>query len=168
MSGKRRIKALPAPEQRVSRRITPGNDMELMMKAGQEAVVSQFETTMKSAADQIEKCTCFGKGNVEAITQCSTIVAKGFEEVAKNMAEWMHNVMEQNVATGRQMLAVKTLRELVDLQTGYMRSWMDNSMAETTKLSEISARVTNQAIAPISARVNEFVETIASNQNKAA
>lgn len=138
------------------------------MKAGQEAVAKQMETTLKTAAAQMEKCACVGKSNMEAVTQCSTIMAKGFEEMSKNMMGWMQSSMEQSMAASKQMLAVKSLQELVALQTEFLRGFMDNSMAETTKLGEISTRVANQAIAPISARVNEFVETIASNQNKAA
>ena len=165
MSGKTKIKALPAPDQATA---APNHKMESIMKSGQEAVAKQMETTLKTAAAQMEKCACVGKSNMEAVTQCSTIMAKGFEEMSKNMMGWMQNTMEQGMTASKQMLSVKTLRELVDLQTEFMRGFMDNSMAETTKLGEISTRVANQAIAPISARVNEFVETIASNQNKAA
>jgi phasin family protein len=167
MSAKTKSKAHPASDQAKSAHVSP-IEMESMMKAGQEAVAKQVETTLKTAATQMEKCADLGKSNMEAMTQCSTVMAKGFEEMSKNMMSWMQSAMEQGMATSKQMLSVKTLREMIDLQTEFMRSFMDNSMAETTKLGEISTRVANQAIAPISARVNEFVETIASNQNKAA
>ncbi len=175
MSGKTKIVALNAPEKAKSNNARPndvksGNrkPMESMMKAGQDAVAKQMETTMKTAAENMEKAAGLGKDNIEALTQCSTIVAKGFEEMSKNMMGWMQNAMEQSMATSKQMLAVKTLRELVDLQTDFMRGWMDNSMTETTKLSEISARVANQAMAPINQRVTEIVETMTQAQSKVA
>ncbi|MEJ0062473.1 MAG: phasin family protein [Alphaproteobacteria bacterium] len=137
------------------------------MKTGQEAASKQAETTMraaeaamKTASDQMEKMACIGRSNMDAMVQSCTIVAKGCEEITKNTMGWVQGVMEQSMTVSKQMLAVKTLRELVDLQSGLMRSWMDNSMAETTKMTEISTRTASQAIAPISQRVNEIVETI--------
>lgn len=173
MNGKTKLVALNAPNK--PNKPKPGADasgnsnrMESMMKAGQEAVAKQVETTLKKAAEQMEKAAVVSKDNVEALVQCSTIVAKGFEEMSKNMMGWMQNAMEQSMVTGKQMLAVKTLRELVDLQTGFMRNWMDQSMAETTRFSEISTRVANQAMAPLNQRVNEIVETVTQVQSKVA
>ncbi|MGB4102181.1 MAG: phasin family protein [Alphaproteobacteria bacterium] len=166
MGGKSKSNLLTARAAKTQQNLT--QTRETKMKTGHEAAAKHMETTLNTAAAQLEKCACAGKSNMDAMAQCSTIMAKGFEEMSKNMMGWMQSAMEQSMATGKQMLAVKTLREMVDLQTEFMRGFMDNSVAETTKLGEISARVANQAIAPISARVNEFVETMASNQNKAA
>lgn len=130
------------------------------MKATPEATVKQMEAGMKTAAQQFEHITALGKGNVEAMVQSSTIMAKGCEEISKNLWSWMQNSVEQSMVTGKQALAVKTLRELVDLQTNFARQVMDQSMNETTKITEISTRLTSQALEPINQRVSEFVEKI--------
>ena len=125
-----------------------------------------MENGVKTAQAQFEKAAAMGKDNVEAVVQSSTIVAKGCEEISKNLWSWMQNSMEQGMAASRQALNVKTLRELVDLQTSFMRSWIDQSMTETTRLTEISTRVAGSAFEPINQRVNEMVESL--NAMKAA
>jgi len=130
------------------------------MKTTQEAAAKQVETGMKSATAQFEKAASLGKENVEAVVQSSTIVAKGCEEISKNVWGWMQSSVEQSVATSKQALGVKTLRELVDLQTEFVRKLMDQSLSETTKITEISTRVAGQAMEPINQRVTEVVESI--------
>lgn len=130
------------------------------MKSGAENNAKPLENGMKTAAAQIEKATAMGKENVEAVVQSTTIVAKGCEELSKNLWGWMQSMTEQSMATSKQALAVKTMRELVELQTSYLRNLVDQSMTETTKMSEIGARVANQAMEPINRRVQDFVETV--------
>jgi phasin family protein len=129
------------------------------MKATPEAATKQVEAGLKTAAQQFEKVTALGKNNVEAVVQSTTIVAKGCEEISKNLWSWMQTSMEQSVSMGKQAMAVKTLRELVDLQTDFMRSCMDQSLNETTKITAISTRVVGQAMEPINQRVSDLVET---------
>lgn len=127
---------------------------------GAESNAKPMESGMKTAAAQIEKATAMGKENVEAVVQSTTIVAKGCEEMSKNLWGWMQSLTEQSMATSKQALAVKTMRELVELQTAYMRNLVDQSMSETTKMSEIGARIANQAMEPINRRVQDFVESV--------
>jgi phasin family protein len=136
--------------------------MEMIMKATQENTAKQVEAGMKSATAQMEKAATMSKDTVEAVVQSSTIVAKGCEEMSKNIWSWMQSSVEQSMTTSKQVLGVKTLRELVDLQTAFMRGMMDQSLTETTKLTEIGTRVAGQAIEPINQRVNTWVETISS------
>ena len=130
------------------------------MKLGSDNSAKPMEHGMKAAAAQIEKATAMGKENVEAVVQSTTIMAKGCEEMSKNLWSWVQTLTEQSMATSKQALSVKTLRELVDLQSAYMRDLVDQSMTETTKISEIGARVANQAMEPINRRVHDFVEAV--------
>lgn len=146
--------------------------LENILKAGQEAASRQFESTVKATAEQMEKTTRklvqtseeiagLGRDTLDAVTQATTSFAKGYEEIGRNMMGWAQSAVEQAMNTGKQMLTVKTLRELVDLQAAFMKGWVDSSMAETTRLSEISTRTTTQALEPITQHVNATVERMA-------
>jgi hypothetical protein len=47
----------------------------------------------------------------------------------------------------------------MDLQAAYARDAMEKAMAESGKITEHSMKLAEQALAPISARVNAAVET---------
>lgn len=143
--------------------------VEEMMKASQEQVTRQFEQTMTMTKDQVEKAsqqilksydemTAFNKQNVDAVIQSGTIVAKGVENLGKAVASFTQSSIEQSVATGKALLTVKSVRDLVDLQSAFAKSAFDTFMAESTRMSEMSVKVANEALAPINARVNATVE----------
>ena len=68
--------------------------------------------------------------------------------------------MEASAQAAKALLAARTLREAVDVQTDFAKSSFDKLVAESTKLSEISVKVANEAAEPISARVNAAIEKI--------
>jgi len=115
----------------------------------------------KQAFQAYEDFAGFQKDNVDAIVSASNIMAKGFESVSKEMMAFTQAQMEQGVAITKAMLGVKTMRELVDMQSEYTRTTFDTMIAEATKLSEMSVKVANEAMEPISARINATIEKIA-------
>lgn len=140
-----------------------------------EDVVSQAKKNLegyaKTQQEQIEKASAqllksyeelnaLTKGNVEAVVQSGTIVAKGAEIAGKQVAAFTQTSLEQSLAIGKSALAVKSIRELVDLQNSYLKSSLDALVAESTKLQQLSIKVTNEALAPLNARVNLAVETL--------
>lgn len=152
------------------------NDKFAAASKAMEDVVSQFkknlEGLVKNQQEQFEKAsaqimkryddlTALTKENVDAVVQSGSIVAKGAEEAGKQVAAFTQSSMEKNVATGKAMLAVKTVHELMELQTAFVKQTMEAVVAESNKLQELSVKVTNDALAPLSARVNATVETLA-------
>lgn len=143
-------------------------NFEGIVKAQQEQAQKQFEQTMSAAKEQVEKASVqllkgyedmatFGKENVDALVQSGTIVAKGAEEAGKQMAAFTQSSVEKGVAAGKAAFAVKSLRELLDLQNAYVKQSVDAFVAESAKMQELSAKVANEAFAPINARLNATV-----------
>ncbi|WP_448191221.1 phasin family protein [Azospirillum sp. sgz301742] len=125
---------------------------------------TQQEQIQKASAQLLksyEELNALTKSNVDAVVQSSTIVAKGAEQAGKQVAAFTQASLEQSVATGKAVLAVKSIRELVELQNSYVKQSFDALVAETTKLQELSVKVANEALAPLNARVNLAVEKIA-------
>lgn len=131
-------------------------NIEGLVKAQQEQVEKASAQILKSYDD----LAALTKDNVDALVQSGTIVAKGAEEAGKQVAAFGQSAVEKNVATGKALLAVKTLNELVELQNAYVKQTMDALVAEGTKLQELSIKITNEALAPINARVNATVEKL--------
>jgi len=145
---------------------------DVFLKAGSEAAAKGYEQALGLTREQVAKANSafmkgyedaqgFGKENVDAFVQASTIFAKGAEQISKQMMALTQSSMQSSVSTAKAMLGCKTLRDVIDLQTGFAKSSFDSLMAESAKLSELSMKVTNDAIAPIQARVTVAVEKLA-------
>ncbi|PWC32658.1 TIGR01841 family phasin [Azospirillum sp. TSO35-2] len=143
---------------------------EGLVKAGQEQTVKQFEQTASAAKEQFEKATtqilksyedlqAAGKANVEALVASSTIAAKGAEDLSREVVAYSQSALDKSITTGKALLTAKSLQEVVELQNAFLKSSFDSLVAETTRIQELTTKVTNEALAPLNARVTATVET---------
>lgn len=122
------------------------------------ATREQFEKASVSAFKAYEDFSKFQKDNYDAYVAASSIFAKGAENVGKAWMSLTQEALENAATTAKALLGAKTLREAVDLQSDFAKSNFDKLVAESTKLSELSVKVANEAFAPLNARVNVAVE----------
>jgi phasin family protein len=66
--------------------------------------------------------------------------------------------MEESLSAFKALSSVKSLKEAFELQTAYARSTLEKTVAESSKLTDASFKLTEQALAPITARVTVAVE----------
>ena len=131
-------------------------------------ISEQIEKTQRQLAGSVEEVTTFSKSNVEACTQAASILSSGLQDISQAIFNHMQASMQNAMNTSKALLGVKTMRDLVDLQTAYVKGTFDSLMSESTKLSEIAVRVSSQAAEPINARVSDVVEKISERVKKVA
>lgn len=119
---------------------------------------AQVEKASAQTMKAYEDAAKFNKENLDAFVVASTTYAKGVESVSKSWAAFAQETFEASANVAKAMLGAKTLKEAVDLQTDFAKTTFDKFVAEGTKVSEASIKVTNEALEPINARVNVAVE----------
>jgi phasin family protein len=150
---------------------TVKDTVETVVKAGTAAAKASYEQAVQLTKDQVEKAShnffkgygelaALGKENLEAFVQSSQIVAKGAETFGKEWMGFAQAAVEQNVAAVQNLVAAKTLKELVDLQNDWAKKVFDTAVAESAKLSEMGVKTANDAFEPIKTRVNVTVEKL--------
>jgi phasin family protein len=127
----------------------------------------QVEKAQAQSAKVLEDVAKFQKDNLEAVVSASNVYAKGFETFGKAWYALTQETVEASAAVAKALLGAKTLKEAVDLQTDFAKTTFDKFVAESTKLSEISIKVANEALEPINARVNVAVEKLLKPANAA-
>ncbi len=135
---------------------TAKQNVEGLVKAQQEQIEKASAQILKS----YDELTALTKGNVDAVVKSGTIVAKGAEEAGKQVAAFTQSSLEKNVAAGKALFAVKTIQELVELQSAFTKSSLEAFVAESSKLQELTVKIANEALAPLSDRVNLAVEKL--------
>jgi phasin family protein len=136
------------------------------MKEGMERAAKGFETSQVKIKEQVEKAMktteevlAFSQGNMEALMKASQIYASGFQDISKHFAASNKNSLEETVVFTKTLMSVKSVKEAVDLQTGFARSSIEKAVSETSKLTDASVKLAEQVIAPITARFALAVET---------
>jgi phasin family protein len=102
----------------------------------------------------------FHKANLEALVQVQSVLAKGVQEISKELIAQTQAQLEALAYTGKSALAAKTLQEVVELNVDGAKTGYEKIVNGTTRLSELGVQVANDAFAPIKARAAAAAETL--------
>ena len=129
--------------------------------AGFEATQTKMKIGVEKAMKTTEELVAFSQGNVEAIVKSGQIWVAGVQDLSKHMAAAAKASMEESMAAFKALTSMKSLKDAFELQSSFTRSAMEKSLAESGKLTDASMKLTEQALAPIAARVTVAVEKFA-------
>jgi len=114
-----------------------------------------MKTMMKSTEDFV----AFGQANMEAFVKSSQIWAAGVQDLTKQFATTAKASFDESVSTFKAMTTVKSVKEAIELQSTFAKTSMEKAISESNKLTDASIKLTEQTLAPITARVTSAVET---------
>jgi phasin family protein len=114
---------------------------------------------MKTMIKSTEDVFAFGQANVEAFVKSGQIWAAGVQELTKLFAATTKAAFDESVATFKAISSAKSVTEAIDLQSTFAKSVVDKALAESNKLINTSIKLTEQTLAPITARVTVAAET---------
>ena len=121
------------------------------------AGMEQAQATMRDGAQQAWKSAedvfAFAQGNFEAWTKSSQIWATGLQDLSQGFAAAARAAMDETVGTFKAMASVKSVKEAVDLQSSLIRTVVEKAVAQTSRVTDSSLKLSEQALAPISARL---------------
>jgi phasin family protein len=129
--------------------------------AGFEQTQAKVKASMEKAMKTAEEVVAFGQGNMEAYIKSSQILAAGMQEFQKKFAASAQVSFEETVSTMKALTSCKSLKDAFELQAGLARTALERTISESGKLTDASFKLTEQALAPITARVSLAVEKFA-------
>ena len=121
----------------------------------QTPVIQGMKTMMKSTEDFV----AFGQANLEAFVKSGQIWSAGMQELSKQIASSAKASFDESVSTFKAISTAKSVKEAMDLQSTFAKAALEKAMAESNKLTDASIKLTEQTLAPITARVTVAVET---------
>ncbi len=129
--------------------------------AGFEATQVKMKEGVEKAMKTAEELVAFNQGNIEALVKASQIWATGMQDLSKSLAAAAQASLDESMAALKALSSAKSLKDAFELQSSFARSALEKSLAESGKLTDASFKLTEQALAPITARVTIAVEKFA-------
>ena len=126
---------------------------------GLETSQAKLKEGVEKAMKTSEELLTFSKGNMEAFKKASQIYAAGFQDISKHVASSSKASIEETMAFSKSLLGVKSVKEAVDLQAGFAKASIEKAVSESNKLADVSVKLAEQAMAPLTARITLAVET---------
>jgi phasin family protein len=125
---------------------------------GFEKTQAQVKQSMEKAMKTAEEVVSFSQGNFEAVVKSSQIWAAGLQDLSKQMAATAQAQLEETMAMFKSFSGVKSLKDVMDMQTSLARTSMEKAMTEGGRITDASIKLAEQAIAPLTARMTVAVE----------
>lgn len=126
------------------------------------AGVEQTQARMTVGVEKVMKTTgdflTFGQGNVEALVKSGQIWAAGLQDLGKQVAATAQAQIEDTVSAFKAIAGARTVKDAFDVQTTLARTTIEKTLADSGRLTETSIKLTEQALAPVTARVSLAVE----------
>jgi phasin family protein len=129
--------------------------------AGFQETQAKVKENVEKAVQTAEDFVSFSQGNFEAVVKSSQIWAAGVQDISKQLAATAQASLEETLATFKALASVKSLKDAIDLQASLTRTTVEKALAESGKITDASFKLTEQALAPITARVTLAVEKFA-------
>ena len=124
-----------------------------------EAATVSVEQPMEKVVKTAEDFVAFGQGNIEAFVKSSQIWSAGVQDLSKQVAATAQAQMDETMSVFKAIAAVKSFKDMFELQSAFAKSALEKTMAESGKLTDASLKLTEQTIAPIAAHMTIAVET---------
>lgn len=145
--------------------------VEQAVTAGTKAASNGYNQAAATASKQVAQASkagidgygdinAMGRENIDAVVKSGAVMVKGMETLGQEIMAFAKASIEGNIAAANAVFGARSVNEAVDLQTQFARKSFDQAVAESAKLTEMSIKVTNEAAAPIQARVNLAVDQV--------
>ncbi len=163
-----KAKAARAESKQAAQAVAAGKEtVEQVVKASTETygqavtmTKEQVEKASQSLMEGYGEMTALSQKNVEAMVQAGNVWAKSAESIGKAYFNLAQVSAEAGVEAAQAMFAAKTLKDVVDVQTGYTKASIDTFVAEGKKINDMTVKAANEALEPIQSQVNDTIKTI--------
>ncbi|WP_421786340.1 phasin family protein [Hyphobacterium sp.] len=132
--------------------------IEKMTAAGNEAFKEGFEKSLKS----VNEINSFAKDNVDAVIASATAAGKNAETLNANAVAYAKTSMESAVAATKALTTAKSVQDMIEVQTDFVKSSMDLFLSEMNKTTELYAGAVKEVSKPINDRFAASVEMVQS------
>lgn len=130
--------------------------------------IEHMEKTAQGVMKACEEAGDHVKNHMDATLKAATIVGKAMEESAKIASGMFNESMMRGVEAGKQMMNAKTLSDAMNTHSEFLKDCFDTYVAGTGKISEISARMAQEAMNPIAENTNNAMNKFAQKVKQAA
>ena len=145
-------------KRKASEKFAGTETIESAMKNGSEAFRSGFDSVVKG----YDRFFNYGRETIEAYVKSANAAGKGVETIQNEIYAYSKQSLEESVSAAKALFGSKSIHEVFELQSDFVKSAFDAYVGEVAKLNEIAFSLTKDAIVPLQGRVHAWVEAVES------
>jgi hypothetical protein len=127
--------------------------LEVGLNAATQRMTDQVTQVLSLDGSEAEEQTHRASQNLQAVTQASTVLARGFQEASNEVFRSAQNRLTKNMDGLNRMAGCRSVRAVVAAQSELMRDNLQLTIDTNRRIAELSVRIADEATGAI--RVTE-------------
>jgi hypothetical protein len=119
-------------------------------QADEQAACASAEGFAHETEDQTHRVS----ENLQAVTQASTVLARGFQEASNEVFRSVQNRLTTNMDSLNRMAGCRSVRAVVAAQSELMRDNLQLTIDTNRRIAELSVRIADEAAGAIQAQAD--------------
>jgi len=127
-------------------------------KATFEQIALKTRESMEKSLTMLDSATEMTRGNVDALVESSRIATSNLQALAQEASHYSKQRMQRAAAAAQALTQVKTVPELMKLQSDYTLNEFTLAIAEMSKLSQMTLQNITAAFEPLQKRASSVFQ----------
>jgi phasin family protein len=106
-----------------------------------EQIARSFGISGEQGEDLARKST----DNLEAITECSAVLVRGFQEISREWLSLAQHRLQKNIEGVQSLASCQSVQDVVAVQTGLLRDNIQQVVENSRQIAEASMKVADEA-----------------------
>ena len=136
----------------------------MIMSLPHEQMNNVASTVMKSCED----IGTMARDHMDATMKSASALSEGWSEIARNAQAHLQDSFSRSVSASKTMMSARTLPEITDMQQELMKDMFDSWVTLMGKMSQISARLSQSAMSPLTEHATNTMGMITQKMRAAA
>jgi len=125
-----------------------------------ERVTDQFTKVLGFSGPQAAELARRSSENIQAVTQASTVLARGAQEVSQEVFGLIQNRLQKNLDAVNRLAGTRSVQDFVAVQSDLARDTLQEVIDINKRIAEVSLRIANEAGQIIQAQADKSAKQV--------